>query len=216
MSTASATTSLPAPSTADAPDWQIAPQQVILGLILLFELAVFGALGENFLTLNNFLTVTTQNVALGLLALALTPVILTGGIDLSVGSLMGLSAVVFGMLWRDAGLSPITAAMITLLVATFCGGINAVLITRGKIPPLIVTLGTFSMYRGIAEGITAGQGSYTHFPDSFLFLGKGTILGVPAPIWILAPVAVFFYLLVHRSTVGRAPRRCSCRRGRRR
>jgi rhamnose transport system permease protein len=203
MSTATTTSSLPAP-TADAPDWSIAPQQVILLLILLFELAFFGVLGENFLTKGNFLTVTTQNVALGLVALALTPVILTGGIDLSVGSLMGLSAVLFGMLWHDAGLSVFLAAAITLLIATLAGALNAVLITRGKIPPLIVTLGTFSLYRGIAEGITAGQGSYTHFPSSFLFLGKGTILGVPTPIWLLAPAAVFFYLLVHRSTAGRA------------
>src|SRR5207245_2653085 len=61
-----------------------------------------------------------------------------------------------------------------------------------------------SLYRGIAEGITAGQGSYTHFPPGFLFLGKGAILGVPTPIWVLLPAAVFFYILVHRSTVGRA------------
>src|SRR5438105_3153507 len=155
MSSATTTTSLPLQAD-DAPEWQIVPQQVILVLILLFELAVFGVLGENFLTLENLLTVTTQNVALGLVALALTPVILTGGIDLSVGSLMGLSAVLFGMLWRDAGMPPAVAAVVTLAVATLCGGVNAVLITRGRVAPLSVTLGTCSRYRGLAEGIAAG------------------------------------------------------------
>src|SRR6478609_7226735 len=114
-----------------APDWHIPPQQVILLLILLFEVAVFGLVGENFLTLKNLLTVSVQNVALGLLALALTPIILTGGIDLSVGSLVGLSAVLFGKLWHDAGLPASVAAAITLVIATLAGGLNALLITRG-------------------------------------------------------------------------------------
>jgi rhamnose transport system permease protein len=185
-------------------DFHIAPQQVILALILLFEVAVFGVLGENFISLRNLLTVSVQNVELGLLALALTPVILTGGIDLSVGSLIGLCAVTFGMLWRDAHLPPFLAAAITLIVATLAGLLNAALITRGRIPPLIVTLGTFSLFRGIAEGVTAGQGSYVDFPASFTFLGQGTILGIPTQLCIFLPAAIFFYLLVHRSTAGRA------------
>jgi rhamnose transport system permease protein len=207
----SALTSKPS-TTATAPtapltpreDLQIAPQQVILAIILLFEIAIFGVLGENFISLRNLLTVSVQNVELGLLALALTPVILTGGIDLSVGSLIGLCAVTFGMLWRDAHLPPFLAAAITLVVATLAGLLNAALITRGRIPPLIVTLGTFSLFRGIAEGLTAGQGSYVNFPKSFLFLGQGAILGIPTQLWILIPAAIFFYLLVHRASSGRA------------
>jgi rhamnose transport system permease protein len=185
-------------------DLDIAPQQVILALILLFEVAVFGMFGENFLSLQNLLTVSVQNVELGLLALALTPVILTGGIDLSVGSLIGLCAVTFGVLWRDAHLSAMVASILTLAVATLAGMLNAVLITRGGIPPLIVTLGTFSLFRGIAEGVTAGQGSYVDFPAGFLKLGQGSILGIPTQLWIFIPAAVMFYLLVHRSIVGRA------------
>jgi rhamnose transport system permease protein len=204
-------TSPPQSSTGATPfpleehrDLDIAPQQVILALILLFEVAIFGMFGENFLSLQNLLTVSVQNVELGLLALALTPVILTGGIDLSVGSLIGLCAVTFGVLWRDAHLSAFVASILTLLVATVAGMLNAVLITRGGIPPLIVTLGTFSLFRGIAEGVTAGQGSYVDFPAGFLKLGQGSILGIPTQLWIFVPAAVFFYLLVHRSVVGRA------------
>jgi rhamnose transport system permease protein len=185
-------------------DLDVAPQQVILALILLFEVVIFGMFGEHFLSLQNLLTVSVQNVELGLLALALTPVILTGGIDLSVGSLVGLCAVTFGVLWRDAHLPALVASILTLVVATLAGMLNAVLITRGGIPPLIVTLGTFSLFRGIAEGVTAGQGSYVNFPAGFLKLGQGSILGIPTQLWVIVPAAVFFYLLVHRSIVGRA------------
>jgi rhamnose transport system substrate-binding protein len=188
----------------DAPDLSVAPQQVILGLILLFEVAAFGLLGENFLSPDNLLTVLRQNVELGLLALALTPVILTGGIDLSVGSLVGLSAVLFGMLVRDAGWCAGAAAGATLAAATAAGGLNALLVTRGRIPPLIVTLGTFSLFRGLAEGLTQGQGSYVDFPESFTWIGAGTLLGLPAQLWLFVPAIGLFYLLVHRSTAGRA------------
>jgi rhamnose transport system substrate-binding protein len=209
MSTLSPPTS-PLPSTAlpprdaDAPDLTVAPQQVILGLILLVEVAAFGLLGENFLSPDNLLTVLRQNVELGLLALALTPVILTGGIDLSVGSLVGLSAVLFGMLVRDHDYSPAAAGCATLAAATAGGGLNALLVTRGRIPPLIVTLGTFSLFRGLAEGITRGQGSYVDFPESFTWIGAGTLLGVPTQLWLFVPAIGLFWLLVHRSTAGRA------------
>jgi len=86
----------------------------VLLLALGFEVALFSALGENFFSTANFFEVVRLSVELGLLALALTPVMITGGIDLSVGSLMGLSAVVFGAMWRDAG-APIVAAAILAL-----------------------------------------------------------------------------------------------------
>ena len=192
-----------AASSAARDDLHLAPQQVLLALVLLFQVAIFGMVAENFLTAGNLLTVARQNVELGLVALALTPVILTGGIDLSVGSLIGLCAVVFGMLSQGVGLAPWAAGAATLIVAGLGGGLNALLVTRGRIPPLIVTLGTFALFRGIAEGLTRGQGSYGGFSASFLWLGQGTIHGIPTQLWVFVPAAVFFYLLVHRSTVGR-------------
>src|SRR6185369_6673352 len=87
----------------------------VLGLALAVELAIFAAIGENFFTLANFFEVVRLSVELGLLALAMTPIMITGGIDLSVGSTMGLSAVVFGVLWRDGGVSIPTAAGAALL-----------------------------------------------------------------------------------------------------
>src|SRR6185295_14575422 len=125
-------------------------------LVLLFECVVFSLGGGNFLSSANAFEVIRLSVEIGLLALALTPVIITGGIDLSVGSMMGLAAVVFGGLWRDAHVPLILAIGITLVVGIVGGALNAGLITRLGLPPLIVTLGTFSLFRGVAEGLTRG------------------------------------------------------------
>src|SRR5205823_7036084 len=130
-------------------------------------------IAENFLTSGNFFEIVRFSVELGLLALALTPVIVTGGIDLSVGSMMGLAAVVFGAAWRDWHVSLSVAALIALLTGCAGGALNGLLISKLGLPPLVVTLGTFSMFRGIAEGMTQGAVNYTGFPNSFLFLGQG-------------------------------------------
>src|SRR4051794_40223233 len=124
----------------------------ILLVVVLVECAIFGVTGRNFLSASNAFEVTRLAVEVGLLALALTPIIITGGIDLSVGSMIGLAAVVFGALWRDGHVPLPIAALVTLLVGVAGGALNAVMIARLGFPPLIVTLGTFSLFRGIAEG----------------------------------------------------------------
>src|SRR6266542_211212 len=142
----------------------------ILLLALAAEIALFAIIAQNFFTLGNFFEITRVSVELGLLALALTPIIVTGGIDLSVGSMMGLAAVCFGAAWRDWHWPVPAAAMFSIVLGCAGGALNALLITRLKIPPLIVTLGSFSMFRGIAEGITHGAVNYSNFPARFLYL----------------------------------------------
>ncbi|MBJ7284758.1 MAG: ABC transporter permease [Akkermansiaceae bacterium] len=141
---------------------------------------------------------------IGLLAVAMTPVILTGGIDLSVGSMMGLCAVLFGMMVNRLGMDPWFASLAVVGIGALGGGFNAVLITRLNLPPLIVTLGTFSLFRGLAEALTRGAESYSGFPPSFLALGNSDFAGVPAQVWIFIGVAVGIWLLVHRTTLGRS------------
>ncbi len=175
-----------------------------LALVLLFEIAIFSAIGENFFTAGNFFEVIRLSVELGLLALAMTPIIITGGIDLSVGSMMALSAVVFGAAWHDAGLPIPIAALLALLTGCAGGALNAALITRLNIPPLIVTLGSFSLFRGIAEGITHASVNYSGFPPAFLWLGQGYLGGivpVQFPIFLVALAA--YAILLHRSAIGR-------------
>src|SRR5947209_112965 len=104
-----------------SPAWALPPGQAILGLLLAAEAVVFSLIGTNFLSAMNAFEVARLSVEIGLLALAMTPVIVTGGIDLSVGSLLGLSAVVLGEMWRDGGLPIELAALATLGVGALGG-----------------------------------------------------------------------------------------------
>ncbi|HLX42658.1 MAG TPA: substrate-binding domain-containing protein [Bryobacteraceae bacterium] len=176
----------------------------ILLLALVAEVAVFSVIAENFFTWNNFFEVIRFSVELGLLAVAMTPVIITGGIDLSVGSMMGLAAVVFGTASVDWHFPIWAAAAAALLAGCAGGGLNALAISRLNLPPLIVTLGTFSMFRGIAEGITHGAVNYADFPKSFLFLGQGYFGGaIPVQLAIFLPILALYAVLLHRSVIGR-------------
>ena len=178
--------------------------ETVLLAVLLAEILYFHAMGRRFGTVDNMFDIMRHSVEIGLLAVALTPVILTGGIDLSLGSLLGLCAILFGKMWRDAGMSPPLAAACTLAIGALAGGLNASLITALRLPPLIVTLGTYSLFRGLAEAITRGVDTFTGFPASFLALGQGRIAGVPAQAWIFFTVALAVWLLVHRTTFGRS------------
>src|SRR5207247_2434648 len=136
----------------------------LLAIVLLIELSIFSITGANFATTGNLFEVLRLSTEIGLLTLVMTPIILTGGVDLSVGSLLGLCAILFGKLWRDAHLPPAMAAVCTLFIGAAGGWLNATLITRLKLPPLIVTLGSFSLFRGLAEAVTRGVDHFTNFP----------------------------------------------------
>ena len=168
-------------------------------------MAIFALFAPNFFTLANFFEIARLNAELGLLAVALTPILIAGGIDLSVGAVMGLAAVCFGAAWRDLHFPIPVAVLVALAVGALGGGLNAVLISRLKLPALIVTLGTFSLFRGVAEGITEAAVNYSGFPPAFLALGQGYIGGViPAQLPIFLLVLAAYAVLLHRSVIGRA------------
>jgi rhamnose transport system permease protein len=174
-----------------------------LAICLVVEVVLFAIIGRNFLTAGNAGEIVRASAEIGVLALALTPVILTGGIDLSVGSLLGLCAVVLGMTWKDGGWPMPAAAVAAVVAGVAGGGLNGLLVARLGIPPLIVTLGTYSLFRGLAEGLTAGVRNYTGFPEGFLFLGQGRVAVFPSQLFVLGAGAVGFWLLVHRMAAGR-------------
>lgn len=180
--------------------------ETVLLVLVAAEWMYFNSVGARFGTLDNTFDILRHSVEIGLLAVAMTPIILTGGIDLSVGSLLGLCAVCFGKLWRDAGVPLPVAVAGTLALGALTGGVNATLITRLKLPPLIVTLGTFSLFRGVAEAITRGVDTFTGFPANFLFWGQERWLGMPAQAPVFIVVVVAMWLLVHRMTFGRTVR----------
>src|SRR5438067_10616936 len=177
----------------------------VLLFVIVIECAIFSVTGNNFLSAANAFEITRLSVEVGLLALVLTPIIITGGIDLSVGSMIGLSAVVLGGLWRDAHLPIAIAALATLMVGVLGGALNAFMISRLNFPPLIVTLGTFSLFRGIAEGLTRGIENYSGFSPRFLFLGQGYLGGiVPTQLLVLIVAIVAFGWWLHRTIYGRS------------
>jgi rhamnose transport system substrate-binding protein len=179
-------------------------QELALGAILLAEVLLFAVVAPNFATTQNAAEIVRLGVETGLLAIALTPIVITGGIDLSSGALLGLAAVTFGALWRDAGWQPWAAVGGALMAGAAGGALNGWLIARWGLSPLIVTLGSLSLFRGLAEGLTGGVDNYTRLPARFLWLGQGFAGGVvPAQAPWLVLVAIAYWLLLHRSVRGR-------------
>jgi rhamnose transport system substrate-binding protein len=177
----------------------------ILPVVVILEMAVFSAIAPQFFTIANFFEVARFSIELGLLATALTPVLITGGIDLSVASMMGLAAVLFGAAYSDWQFPLAAAVAIALLSGCAGGALNALLIAQLNLPPLIVTLGSLSLFRGIAEGLTHGAVNYSGFPSGFLFLGQGYLWSVvPAQLPVFVLVYVAYHILLHRSVFGRA------------
>jgi rhamnose transport system permease protein len=178
-------------------------REVLLLFLLLAEMALMQSLSPLFLTPDNLIEVVRQSAEIGLIALAMTLVIITAGIDLSVGSIVGLSIMTMGMLWEDARLPLWLAVLLALLTGTLLGGFNGTLITLVGIPPLIVTLATMAGFRGVALGMSQAR-SIRNFPESFLHLGQGYALGIPAQVWILAVAALLFHLALTRTAWGRS------------
>lgn len=178
-------------------------REAVLVLLLLVEMAAMQSLSPLFLTPDNLIEVVRQSAEIGLIALAMTLVIITAGIDLSVGSIVGLSVITMGMLWEDARLPLSLSVLLALMVGTLLGGFNGTLITTVGIPPLIVTLATMAGFRGIALGMSQAR-SIRNFPEPFLWLGQGYVADIPVQVWILALTAVLFHLALTRTAWGRS------------
>ncbi|ESY01353.1 ABC transporter permease [Mesorhizobium sp. LNJC405B00] len=176
-----------------------------LGLLLLacLSLVVLATLSDRFFTIDNLLNQARLMAEIGLVSLAMTLVIVSGGIDLSVGSILGLSAMLLGILWRDAGLPLPVSIACALAAGTLAGLTNGIIITRFSVPPLIATLATLALYRGLAEGISQAR-SVRGFPEWFMMLGQGQLAGVPSQVWILGLVSVLTSVALGLTKAGRA------------
>jgi rhamnose transport system permease protein len=136
-----------------------------------------------------------------LLAIALTPIIITGGIDLSVGSIVGLAAVAAGFFWRDLGL-PLPVALVGgVLTGLVAGMANGTLVLAG-INPLVVTLGTLAVFRGLAYGLSGSQ-AVDDFPLGLRLWWNGSLAGVPHPVWMIGLGFAGMYLFLHHTWMGR-------------
>lgn len=155
----------------------------------------------HFMTVINLSSVARQTAVINIMALGMTLVIITGGIDLSVGSILGISGL-FGCMAIQSGWSIPVAIFAGIVTGLMCGLLNGLMITQLRINPFIVTLGTLEAYRGLALVISKGLPVHG-LPDPFSFLGDGNLLGVPFSLWILALCAVMMHLLLENTKLGR-------------
>jgi ribose transport system permease protein len=155
----------------------------------------------HFLTASNLVNVVEQSAIIGIVAVGMTFVIVTGGIDLSVGSLVALSGIAFGLAVR-AGAPAGVAAAAGLAAGLGCGLVNGALITVGRLPPFIATLGMMSVARGVALMLTDGR-PISGFPAGFRALATGHLLGVPLPVVLMLALYAIAHFTLTRTTLGR-------------
>ena len=173
------TTATPARSTSAEPGRLqriLLRQETVLFIILVVGVLLLSLQSDVFLTPENLLNQGRLAAEIALIALPMTLIIITGGIDLSVGSIVGLVAIMLGVAWYNWGLPLELAIVVALLVGSACGLFNALFITRVGLPPLITTLATLALFRGLAEGIAQAR-SVRGYPDWFYILGQENFLG---------------------------------------
>jgi rhamnose transport system permease protein len=176
--------------------------ETILGLLLILALIMLAFQSDRFFTTENLLNQGRLMAEVGLVALAMTFVIVTGGIDLSVGSILGLVAILLGVFWQNIGLPLPLAMVLGVIAGGGAGFVNGLIITRFGVPPLIATLATLALYRGLAEGISQAR-SVRGYPEWFFTLGQGEFLGVPVQLWIFGACALIAAVILGLSTFGR-------------
>ena len=163
--------------------------------------AIITSMSPYFLTLGNLSNLLKQVSIVAILGAGQTVVILSAGIDLSVGSILALSAVTTG--WMiESGYPPTVAALAGLCMGTLCGFINGIIIAKGRIPPFIATLGMMGIARGMALVMTKGV-SYMVLTPLFDFIGSGDIAGVPVPIIIVLIVFLILFIVLKNTVFGR-------------
>ncbi len=173
-------------------------------VLLLVALIIAGTrLSKVFLTGNNFANLTSSVMEVAIMALPMTLIIITGDIDLSVESMVGLAGAVLGTL-MVAGLPLPVAIPIVLVVGALGGLLNGLLVTRGGLPALVVTLGTLALFRGLAN-VILGPTVISVWPDWFTEFGFGTIAKSPIPYTLVAfaILVVVFWLVTHGTWLGR-------------
>ncbi|MCP1355020.1 ABC transporter permease subunit [Aneurinibacillus migulanus] len=162
---------------------------------LLVITIILAVMSPNFLTLNNILNVLRQVSINALIAFGMTFVILTGGIDLSVGAILALSGALTAGLMTN-GMDPILAILVGLLAGAVMGMVNGLLVAKGKVAPFIATLATMTIFRGLTLVYTEGRPITGFDSDMFTMLGAGYLFIIPVPvIWTLGCFAVLYFIL---------------------
>jgi ribose/xylose/arabinose/galactoside ABC-type transport system permease subunit len=171
--------------------------------VLLVMVIVAAIYKPTFINPSNLVSVARQTALFGIVAIGMTMVILTAGIDLSVGSIVAVAGVVCATM-LDAGLPVWSVVIVGLAIGATLGAVNGAVIVIGRVPPFIMTLGMMVIGRGLAMTISGGHP--VHFrkaADSFSWLGQGFMLGLPVPVWVFMLVAAVAFFVLRYTAFGR-------------
>lgn len=211
--------STPSPASADRPPipddkanrfapfrsvlTRIGVQNLSLIIALILLVAVIGAQDPNFFRPQNLVAIGSAITVFGILAIVQTLVILLGGLDISVGSMAGLTSVVSAMVFTSTS-SSLLGISAALLAGVVCGLINGIIIVYGRVNAVIATLATLAAFKGLAQIISGGRSQgYTGGDPVFTAIGRGTLLGVPVLIWFFVLIALIAFVILKFTVVGR-------------
>jgi len=175
-------------------------QRLLPFLTLIALFVILSIASPNFLTSTNLSSVVRQTAVINIMALGMTIVIISGGIDLSVGSILALAGLIGTMTIENHGIA--LGVIAGILAGAACGFANGAMTTSLRINPFIVTLGTMGIYRGLALIVSNGLPVHD-IPQSFSYLGEGTMLGVPFVLWILLLCALAIHITLEHTRLGR-------------
>lgn len=192
-------TTLAAPRTFSLRDFL---QRYGLAISFVLLCALLTLLSDRFLTVGNIVNVLRQSTINGIIAVGMTVVILTAGIDLSVGAVLALASVITASVLQQ-GIPAPAAVAVGLAVGAGAGMVNGLVITKLKVPPFVATLGMMTIARGLALTYTEGK-PITGLPDSFRVIGTGSIGPVPVPIIIAAVAFIVGFVILRRTALGQA------------
>lgn len=183
--------------------------EFVLSLILILEIVVFASKNSKFLMPRVLFGSMNDIISICIISLFVTFVMITGGIDIQAGSIVGLSSIILGVAWQDGGVNIWVASLIAMIAAGFCGALSGYFIAFCGVQPMVVTLGGSFLYSGIALLVsnlsaTESYKGISGFPDGFLRLSKVKLFGViPSQVIIFLILAVLAYFLLHKTRYGR-------------
>lgn len=189
--------------------------ETFLLIFLVLEFVVFGAVNPKFLRMQSIMNSIVNYISVCIIALFVTLVMITGGIDIQAASIIGLTSIIQGVLWSDAGMNIWVAVLCSLVFAAVCGGLSGFFVAYCGVQPMVVTLGGSFLYSGLAllisgmsatpayQGISGfpSKGEDGAFLD-YRFLGKGELFGIPMPIIIYLVLILLCAWLLHRTKYG--------------
>jgi ribose/xylose/arabinose/galactoside ABC-type transport system permease subunit len=185
-----------------ASDNPVGASVVGVAIALLILVGVLSIVGTNFLTVGNFQRVLVQSATGVVLAIGMTLVMTSGGIDLSIGSIVGLVAAVYGDLAINHEIPVVIAVLVALGLGALAGAFNGIVIVLLRVPPIITTLATLVIYRGLALVYLGGDVRHG-FPDIITTLARGDVVGVPIPVILAGVTAIGGALLLNKTRFGR-------------